>query len=99
MPKPDDYNELSVSELKERLAAAERVCILYGMTAPSLKTDGEKAGFILWQKWMELTADQPDIDQSEMTTAFVSGLARQRDMQVQMVEAARRERRKKDAKG
>lgn len=101
MPEPADYTELTPMQIVERLAAAERVCILYGALEPRLKTDPEKAAFMLWQRWMELTAEHPDIDQSDMNPAFIFNLARARDIQARQVFEADRANRKKakDAQG
>src|SRR4051812_7561447 len=96
MPNPDSYEHLSREQLETRLAAAERVCIVYGAAPAHLRTDREKATFMLWQKWLEIIADHPEIDQSDITDRFIFDLARKRDMQYQQVLAADRVNRKRN---
>lgn len=53
-----------IDDLRQRLAAAERVCHLFGISAAHTETDREKATTQAWQEWSHtygrLAAKVPD---------------------------------------
>ena len=68
-------------EIRERLEAAERVCVLYGWTSIGDDSERSKALHELWSEWVRLVGSafagpdaHPDLNDERITE-----LARQRD--------------------
>jgi hypothetical protein len=69
-----------VEELRRRLEAAERVCVLYSWTGHVHDSDRGKALHELWAEWAGLpgTSWQPE-DHPDLSDERISELARRRD--------------------
>src|ERR1700734_1302613 len=66
-------------EIRERLEAAERVCVLYGWTGSGNSERG-KALYMLWLRWTEVSGNDcsPEANPG-LTDDVIADLARQRD--------------------
>lgn len=70
----------SVDALLERLAAAERVCLMFGWTGSTGTSDHDKALHELWSDWVNLSGvSQLPRDHPELGDDRIAELARQRD--------------------
>lgn len=68
-------------EIRERLEAAERVCVLFGWTSASHDSDRDKALHELWSEWVDLVGSAftgPDAH-PELSDERITALARRRD--------------------
>jgi hypothetical protein len=66
---------------RERLAAAETVCVLFGWTSAHDDTDREKALTMLWRRWSNLVGNaftSPGAH-PELSDEVIASLARERD--------------------
>jgi hypothetical protein len=69
-----------ITALRQRLALAESVCVLYGWTGSRPDSDRDKALFELWSMWAKLPGtDTSPEGNPELTDALISDLARRRD--------------------
>lgn len=69
-------------EIRERLEAAERVCVLSGWTASNttIGSDIDKALYMLWRKWTMLPGVDPGPQaHPDLNDEVIASLARQRD--------------------
>lgn len=66
-----------VGGLEQRLAAAELVCALYGITGGRQDSDREKACTQAWMDWSRIAGDAAD--PKRIPEATLHGLARRRD--------------------
>jgi hypothetical protein len=82
-------------EIRERLEAAERVCLMFGWTASRRESDRDRALHMLWSRWHKeygyeldpLGSDEP-AEGLGLTEGAVADLARQDD-EVMMLERMR----------
>jgi hypothetical protein len=74
-PGPDDG-----TGIRDRLRAAEEVCLLYGWTGACRDTDRDKALHELWSHWVDVSGvSMSPADHPEMSDERIAELARQRD--------------------
>jgi hypothetical protein len=67
-------------EIRERLEAAERVCVMYAWTSGVHDNDRSKALFELWRRWVEVSGnDCSPAANPDLGDELIAGLARQRD--------------------
>lgn len=86
-PKPNGGTASRVStdqHLRERLEAAEAVCLMYGWSTGSEECDRDKALYMLWTRWLRLAeADDPEYStpkrHPELSDEIVARLAAERD--------------------
>lgn len=67
--------EAEIERLKSRLAAAELVCVAYGISPARHDSDREKATYELWSDWQELA----QADMTSLSDERIVELARRRD--------------------
>lgn len=67
--------------LRERLAAAEAVCLLFGWSPSHATTDREKAAYMLWCHWADRVGNEFTAPSShpELSKDVIRTLARARD--------------------
>ena len=104
MPTPESYENLSVEELRERLARAETACILYGWSAQT--TYGRAGDDIVTQAWMDWAhhvgrehvtpAAHPDLNERRLYQ-LAADRRRIRHQTLQRIAEERQQRRKEDA--
>jgi hypothetical protein len=67
-------------EIRERLEAAERVCVMYSWTSSLDDSDRPKALFELWRRWTEVSGnDCSPAANPDLSDELIGQLARQRD--------------------
>lgn len=67
-------------EIRERLEAAEQLCLMFSWTAPSESTRDGKACFQLYRRWLEVSGVIPERDQHpELSEDRLNDLAAQYD--------------------
>ena len=72
--------ETEAAELRERLAAAERVCLMYGWTGSVDDSDRDKAAHELWLQWCETPASAWTLQTTpDLSDEYIAELARKRD--------------------
>lgn len=76
--------DAEIVRLKARLAAAELVCVAYGISPARHDSDREKATHELWSDWQELA----QADMTSLSDERITELARRRD--AKRAEALRR---------
>lgn len=55
--------EAELDKLRERLEAAEQLCLMFSWTAPSETTRDGKACFQLYRRWLKVSGVVPERDQ------------------------------------
>lgn len=66
-----------IEELEQRLEAAEQVCVLFGWTAVSYRTERDKAVAQAWHDWADTYDAMPDV--TAEWRARIKELAARRD--------------------
>lgn len=67
-------------EIRERLEAAEELCLMFSWTAPSESTRDGKACFQLYRRWLEVSGVAPERDKHpELGNDRIGDLAAQYD--------------------
>ena len=67
-------------EIRERLEAAEQLCLMFSWTAPSEFTRDGKACFQLYRRWLEVSGVDPDRDRHpELNEVRINDLAAEYD--------------------
>lgn len=82
-----------IGRLRERLTAAEEVCLVFGWTGANLGTDRDKALHELWRHWCDVSgASLSPADHPELNQRRLARLAAKRDETRARTLAAIRER-------
>ena len=75
-----EIDDAELTGLRQRLALAESVCVLYGWTGLRMDSDRDKALFELWSMWSKLPGtDVSPEGNPELTDTLIADLARRRD--------------------
>lgn len=68
------------TDIRARLEAAERVCVMFGWTAARMDSDRDKALHELWAEWVSISgvSTSPE-DHPDLSDDRIAELARRRD--------------------
>ncbi len=74
-----NHDAAEITRLRERLRAAEAVCVMYGISPARHETEREKAAYEVWLTWSELVGPDATTAHPDLTDERITELARQRD--------------------